>query len=126
MGLATSLFVVVVCARRRSEVHIVATTAAAAAVVLGVATSAELLFFEVPVAISFVTYSRIPSFIGVERAKTTTSATPTMKRLLVRASCGSIISVLDLAHLIIEPADDAARCWLWRAVWAVISFPRQI
>lgn len=86
----------------------------------------ELLFFVVSVAVGFIAYTRIPGLVGIERAKASTPATPALKRPLVCTGRGTIVSVLDLANLIVEPANDAAGSWLRGAVGGFVSFPRQI
>lgn len=51
----------------------------------------------------------VPGLIGIEGSEPTTSAGRTAaEALLVGAGGGPVVAVLELADLVVEPADDAA------------------
>lgn len=62
------------------------------------------------VAVGLGIYARVPSLVWVEGPKAAAAGTGGM-RGLVGAGSGAVPSVLELAHQVVEPADDAAGGW---------------
>jgi hypothetical protein len=68
--------------------------------------------------------ARVPGLIGVEWSEPTTSAGRTAAEvLLVGAGGGPVVAVLELADLVVEPADDAAGRRPRRPVWTFLFMP---
>jgi hypothetical protein len=106
----------------RSQVHLITTPAVAGITARDVRRpQSKLLLLVVTsrstVAVSLVADPRVPCLIGVERAKTAVARrTAGSSGLLVGADGGAVVSVLEGAQAVVEPADDTARR---RLGWAV-------
>lgn len=86
----------------------------------------QLLLVVRTVAVSLSADTRVPCLIWVERseaATTTWRTTAALERRLVCARCGAVVAVLELAELVVEPADNAARRRT-RPVARIGRFPR--
>lgn len=87
---------------------------------------AQLLLLIVPsrsVVVGLVADPGVPGLVRVERAEAAAPA-PARARgaTLVRAGGGPVVALLELADLVVEPADDAAWCRGRRAVGVGFGF----
>lgn len=91
------------------------------------ADTAELLLIVRTVSVGLVAYPGVPGLIWIQGSEATTAARRTaLRRAFVSACCRSVVSVLKLADLGVEPPDDATcRRPRW-AVAVVGRLPRKI
>jgi hypothetical protein len=97
------------------EVHVVASA------ISGISATATNFLLIVSVLVGFVSDTRIPRLVRIERTEAAAAAGCT--GLLVSTCGGAVVAVLELSELIVEPTDDTSWCRLRGSVSVVFFMP---